>query len=253
MDSTPSPTQADRREGLIARADEELAHAHELITSADEQIARLHQQLSKLKQDEAAKIRRRRKSRALRGFTSVLLAVIICLAAVAWRSPYGDAARSILAKSLAGSAPRLASVLLPAQNQPALAKSGASHEMYLELQRQADSFIGQPLSFAGKVIQSVQNGESSLLRVNVTPGDASSWQDTIDVEYKASASTGWDQIVEGDLVSVRGTFIGIRSNQSASGEENKALSVVACAIRPGLGNIATCPVEPEAATANSGN
>jgi hypothetical protein len=253
MDPTPSPTQPDRREGLIARADEELAHARELITSADEQIARVNEQLSKLKRNAAITLHRRRLSRKLRGLAVVLLTVLICLAAIAWRSPYGDAARSILARSLVGLAPRLASALLPAPSEPALAKSGASHEMYLELEREADSLVGQPISFAGKVIQSVRDGDSNVLRVNVTPGDRDSWQDTICVDYKTPASTAQDRIVEGDLVSVRGTFVGIRSYQSAPGEESRAPSVVACLIRPGLGNIAACPGEPEPAPANSGN
>jgi hypothetical protein len=253
MESTPSQTQADRREVLIARADEELAHAHELITSADEQIARLHARLSKLERDEAARSRHRRMSRLWRGFTSVVLAAVICLAAITWRSPYGEAARLILAKSLVGMAPRVAAVLLPAPNQPALAKSAASHEMYLELARQADSFVGQPLSFAGKVMQSVQNGESNVLRINVTAGNDNSWRDSIYVDYRPPALTGQDRIAEGELVSVRGTFIGISSYQSVLGEESQAPSVVACAIRPGLGNIAACPGDPEQAPANSGN
>lgn len=246
MESTPSLTQADRRDVLIARADEELAHAHELITSAEEQIARVNEQLSKLKRNAAITLRRRRLSRALRGLASVLLAVLICLAAIAWRSPYGDAARVILARS----APRLASALSPAQSQPVPVKSGASHEMYLELQRQADSFVGQPLSFAGKVIESIQG---DVLRINVTPGSSNSWQDSIFVDYEAQALTTQDRIVEGDLVSVRGTFAGIRSYQSALGETIVAPSVVACMIRPGLGNIAACPGETETAPASSGN
>ncbi len=253
MDSTPSPKQADRRETLIARADEELAHAHELITSADEQIARLHKQLLRLEHDEAARCRRRRISRILRTVSSALLAAVICLAAIAWRSPYGDAARLVLVRFLAGSAPRLASMLGPVQSEPASARSGASHEMYLELVRRADAFVGQPLSFAGKVIQSVQSGDSNVLQVNVTPGNDSSWQDTICVDYKPPAWTGQDRIAEGDLVSVRATFVGIRSYQSAPGEESQVPSVVACVIRPGLGNIAACPGEPEPAPANSAN
>jgi hypothetical protein len=116
--------------------------------------------------------------------------------------------------------------------------SGESHAMYLELQHQADSFVGKPLSFAGKVIQSIQSGQSYVLRINVTPGNYNSWQDTIYVDYKAA---GQDRIVEGDLVSVRGTFAGVRSYQSVLGETIKVPSVIACVIRPSLGNIPSCP------------
>jgi hypothetical protein len=113
--------------------------------------------------------------------------------------------------------------------------------MYLELQHQADSFVGKPLSFAGKVIQSIQSGQSYVLRINVTPGNYNSWQDTIYVHYKPRALTEQDRIVEGDLVSVRGTFAGIRSYQSVLGDTIKDPSVVACVIRHGLGIIPSCP------------
>ena len=249
MDPTPSPTQPDRREGLIARADEELAHARELITSADEQIARLNQQLLKLNRDAATTVRQHRLSRALRGLAGILLAVLICLGALAWRSPYGDAARSGLARL----ARHLASAWSPAPREPARARSEASHEMYLELTRQVDSLVGQPLSFAGKVMQSDQSAEGYLLRINVTPYTDNSWQDAIYVDYKAPALKVGERIVAGDLVSVRGTFAGIRSYQSLVGEESYAPSVIACVIEPGLGNIAACPGETEAAPGNSAN
>ena len=249
MDPTPNPTQADRHEGLIARADEELAHARELITSADQQIARLNERLLRLNRDAAITLRRHRLSRALRGLGGILLAVLICLGAIAWRSPYGDAVRS----SLARWAPHLASAWSPAPREPVLVKAGASHEMYLELTRRADSLVGQLLSFAGKVMQSDQSAEGYLLRINVTPYTDNSWQDAIYVDYKAPASRVGERIVAGDLVSVRGTFIGIRSYQSVAGEESHAPSVTACVIAPGLGNIAACPGETETAPASSAN
>ena len=48
MDATLNPKQADPRHVLIARADEELAHAYEQIRQADEQIARAEEQVSNL-------------------------------------------------------------------------------------------------------------------------------------------------------------------------------------------------------------
>jgi hypothetical protein len=132
------------------------------------------------------------------------------------------------------------------------APSNASHEMYLELQRRADSFVGQPLSFAGKVIQSVRSGEGYALRINVTPGNYNSWQDTIYVDYSALARTIQNGVAEGNLVSVRGTFAGIRSYLSVLGETIQVPSVVACAIQPGLGNIPACPGETAMAPARSG-
>ena len=147
-------------------------------------------------------------------------------------------------RSLHFVAAAIAGTLLFTLNGEALAQSDSdpSHQMYLDLLRRADSFTGKPLSFAGQVIQSIQSGQSPALRINVTPGKYNSWQDTIYVAYKLVA-TGQMQIVQGALVSVRGTFAGTKSYQSVIGDTITVPSVVACMIRPGVENIATCPGE----------
>src|SRR5216683_7925594 len=102
MDTTLNPKQTDPPHVLVARADEELAHAHEQITRADEQIARAEEQLSKLEHDAprpAVPGKRPLFDRpAVRGFTGLLLAACIGVGAIAWQSPYGDAARQIIAR-----------------------------------------------------------------------------------------------------------------------------------------------------------
>jgi hypothetical protein len=138
--------------------------------------------------------------------------------------------------------------LLLLSDGPATAQdaTATSHAMYLELQRQADAFVGKPLSFAGKVIESVGSSpqsQSHALRINVTPGKYNIWEDTIYVEYKADALAGKDRIAEGALVSVRGTFTGIKSYQSVVGDTIKVPAVTACTIRPGREDIAACPGE----------
>ena len=119
--------------------------------------------------------------------------------------------------------------------------SATSHMMYLDLQRRPDAFVGKPLSFAGKVIQSTTIGDSTILRVNVTPGRYNSWQDTIYVDYKDPTPTHPEPIAEGDLVSVRGVYSGIKSYQSVTGDLIQVPSVRACLIRPGVSNIPECP------------
>jgi hypothetical protein len=130
------------------------------------------------------------------------------------------------------------------------AQSNASHQMYLELLHKAESFAGQPLSFAGKVIQSIQTGPSTALRVNVTPGPYNSWQDTIYVDTSALAAKTPIKVADGDLVSVRGTFAGIKSYQSVIGDTIEVPSVIACMIRPGVENISACPGETATPPAN---
>jgi hypothetical protein len=99
MHSTLNPKQTHPRDVFVARVDEALAHVHEQITRLDKEIARAEEQLSKIEHDPArhSSNPRTRTSTAVRGFTGILLATCICVAAIAWQSTYGDAAKEIIA------------------------------------------------------------------------------------------------------------------------------------------------------------
>ena len=116
MDTTLNPKQTDPRHVLTARADEELAHAYDQITRAGEEIARAEQQLSKLEHAARRAVPGKRRwlgGRAVRGFIGLMLAACIGVAALVWQSPYGDAARQIVARL----APQLvATASLPLEN-----------------------------------------------------------------------------------------------------------------------------------------
>ena len=116
MHSTPDLKQTDPPNVLVARADEEVARAYEQITRANEEIARAEEQCSKLERDAGlhplnhpqtrintfrpavAGKRRSLGGRAVRGFTGLTLAACIGVAAIAWQSPYRDAAKQIIAR-----------------------------------------------------------------------------------------------------------------------------------------------------------
>src|SRR3982075_1174595 len=98
MDTALNPKQTDPRDVLLARADEELAHAHEQIARANEEIACAEKQLSKLEHDAVPGNRPLFDRPAVRGLTGLLLAACIGVAAIAWQSSYGDAAKEILAR-----------------------------------------------------------------------------------------------------------------------------------------------------------
>jgi ferric-dicitrate binding protein FerR (iron transport regulator) len=116
MHSTPDPKQTAPPNVLVARADEVLAHAYEQLTRADEEIARAEEQLSKLERDATRYHSDHPQSRmntfrpavpgnrpslgvrAVRGFTGLMLAACIGVAAIAWQSPYGDAVKQIIAR-----------------------------------------------------------------------------------------------------------------------------------------------------------
>jgi type IV secretory pathway VirB10-like protein len=101
MDTTLDSKQTDPRHALMASADEELAHAYEQITSAGEQIARAEEQLSKLEHAARRAVPGKRPlfgGRAVRGSIGLALAACIGVAAIAWQSPYGDAAKPTIAR-----------------------------------------------------------------------------------------------------------------------------------------------------------
>jgi len=100
MESTLNPNQTDPRDVLFARADEELAHAYEQIKRADEELARADDQFSKLERDAARRTSAKRGNRPslVRGFTGLLMAACIGVAAIVWQSSYGDAAKQIIAR-----------------------------------------------------------------------------------------------------------------------------------------------------------
>jgi hypothetical protein len=128
MDTTQ---QADPRHVLVARADEELAHAHEQITRAGEELARAEKQLSKLEHDAAPRNRRLFDRPAVRGLTGLLLAACIGVAAIAWQSSYGDAAKEIIARwapqRVVTSSPPLETLGLAAQPSPPAVQAAAAN------------------------------------------------------------------------------------------------------------------------------
>src|ERR1700687_6067642 len=123
MDTALTPKQPDPHHVLVARADEELAHAHEQIARADEQ-------LSKLEHDADPGNRPLFDRPAVRGLTGLLLAACIGVAAIAWQSSYGDAAREIIARGapqrVVNSSPPLENPGLPAQPSPPAVQAAAA-------------------------------------------------------------------------------------------------------------------------------
>src|SRR5260370_33621736 len=122
MHSTLTPEQTDPR-NVCARVDEEIARTYEQIALVDEQ-------LSKLAHDAArhppaavnnVQVPGRRPSfgrRAIRGFVGLLLAACIGVAAIAWQSSYGDAAKETIARW----APQLVLRSSPPPEKPGLSE-----------------------------------------------------------------------------------------------------------------------------------
>ena len=132
MNSTLNTATGSPDAELAARADERLTHAYEQIALADEQLARVTEKLSNMERDSQRDSRRRaaavsppRSSRerpALRGLLALILAGGIGAAAYAAQTPYGEAARSTIARW----APQYVAMSPPLSARPATSAPGPS-------------------------------------------------------------------------------------------------------------------------------
>jgi hypothetical protein len=121
MNSTPTPRAIEPHNALIARADEQLAHAYEQIAHADGELARLSEQIAKIERDAARppsagpgpQLPPRRP--ALRALVGLPLAACIVVAALVLQSSFGGGAKL----GVAPSQPQLVSTpTLPPENPP---------------------------------------------------------------------------------------------------------------------------------------
>ncbi len=149
MDTTLNPTQTGMHHGLVADADQELARAYEQITRADEELAHAEQQLSRLEQDAASRrrlVRMNRRGRVVRGFTGLLLAALIGIAAMVSQSSYGNTARPIIARwvpqYVAFSSPAPENRALPAQPGVAIAQAAVDTALTTSLSTTSISATG---------------------------------------------------------------------------------------------------------------
>ena len=129
MDSTATPKAIEPGNAGIARADEQLAHAHEQIMRADKDLARLSERLAKMERDaarppSAGPCPQSPPGRpALRALVGLPLAACILAAALVLQSSYGGGAKLVVARW----APQLAlTPSLPPENAPLPAQPAPS-------------------------------------------------------------------------------------------------------------------------------
>ncbi|MCC8945967.1 hypothetical protein H8A97_12880 [Bradyrhizobium sp. Arg62] len=87
--------------------------------------------------------------------------------------------------------------------------------------------VGQFVYLSGKVIQSIQSGNSYVLRVNITRNDYGNWRDTVLVKYRA-VSPQQTSIPEDTIVSFQGWNRGLGSYETVLGKTLELPIVEAC-------------------------
>jgi len=120
MSPTSTPKSTESHDGLVARPDQQLAHAHEQIRRADEELARLSEQVAKMQRDAARPTsggRGRQPSfgtPALRALVGLPVAACIVVAALIFQSSYSGGTKPIVAIST----PQLASTPISSPENP---------------------------------------------------------------------------------------------------------------------------------------
>ena len=136
MNPTPTPKAVEPHNAVFARADEQLAHAHEQIVRADKDLARLSEQVAKMERDAARPPsagpgpQSPHSRPARRALVGLPLAACIVVAALVLQSSYGGGAKLVVARW----APQLVSTpslppenaSLPAQPAPSLVRVAAA-------------------------------------------------------------------------------------------------------------------------------
>lgn len=115
----------------------------------------------------------------------------------------------------------------------------ARAQPYEHLVRNPDQYRNRVMNFKGKVIQAVQDGMRYVLRVNVDQGRHDIWRNTVWVDYEATSPQ--PRIVEGDVIGVRGRFIGIKSYTAVMGQTVQIPHFVGCDIYDPNSGVRTVP------------
>ena len=103
---------------------------------------------------------------------------------------------------------------------------------YNELAREPHNYLGLPIKIYGKVVQALENGNNVILRINVSRGSYGIWTNTAYVNYTRQSKME-SRILEGDLVSIWGRFLGIKSYLQLAARQFRYPHVLSCAPRNG--------------------
>jgi hypothetical protein len=136
MSSTPTPKPDEPHNPVFARADEQLARAHEQIARADKDLARLSEQLAKMERDAAGPAsagpwwRSLPGRPALRALVGLPLAACIVVAALVLQSSYGGGAKPVVSRWTPQPVPTPSlppeNAPLPAQPDPSIVQVAAA-------------------------------------------------------------------------------------------------------------------------------
>lgn len=108
-------------------------------------------------------------------------------------------------------------------------KLQAQYYNYGALAREPEKYAGVNVVFEGKVIQVIESGLDTQLRVNVTKNSYNLWNDTILVNYRRQSSSE-PRILEGDIIKFYGKYGGIISYKAIFGQTIQIPHVAAAII-----------------------
>ncbi|MGJ8729322.1 hypothetical protein ACRW9N_02520 [Listeria aquatica] len=94
------------------------------------------------------------------------------------------------------------------------AKENANSISFQMLNKNADKYVGEPYYIKGKVIQAIEDGGTTLLRVDMTQNEYGNWDNTVAIIYN-----GTTDAVEDNIIEVYGTIYGNYDYKSTIGAD----------------------------------
>ena len=118
----------------------------------------------------------------------------------------------------------LAGIESPVLAQPKIVH--ANTVTYEGLAREPAKYKDATVSYTGQVVQTLRSRKDLTLRVKVRPGQRGIWEDTVHVEYRKRTPTA-PHILEKDIVTFSGKFVGIKSYTAGPGQTFQMPHVIA--------------------------
>ncbi|MBC8528380.1 hypothetical protein H8699_02865 [Christensenellaceae bacterium NSJ-44] len=117
--------------------------------------------------------------------------------------------------SVCGGVIRTEKIALTAEEKKAAFTGACQRFSYDEIARNPDGYKQQKAVFQGEVVQVMESGNTVVLRVNVTKGKYSIWEDTVYVTYQRTANEG--RILEDDIITMYGYLTGSKTYETIFG------------------------------------
>lgn len=105
-------------------------------------------------------------------------------------------------------------------------KSSCKVIPYIDIARNPNNYVGNKVTFTGKVVQVQESGKRVVLRVNVTKDEYGFWEDTIYIDYRRKTDNE-SRVLEEDIITIYGEVKGLKNYTAVLGNQISIPHIIA--------------------------